>query len=842
MKKSHRMLKILGAVLAFFCMIITYAAAENDAAPPYKNPKLPVEDRINDLIPRMTLEEKIDLLGGAGFATKPNARLGIPEMRMTDGPVGVRTNKTTAFPGGITLAATWDIEMARNIGWAIGREVRGVNKHVLLGPCVNIARIPQGGRNFESYGEDPYLASRMTVAYIKGVQSQNVAATVKHYACNNQEYRRDRVDVKVGARALNEIYLPAFKAAVREAGVLAVMGAYNQVNGDYCCQNDYLLTEKLKKEWGFEGLAMSDWGAVHSTVPTTLAGLDLEMPTGGYLNNSLLESVKNGTVPVKIIDGMVRRILRVMFRLGLFEQPGAEHAGNLIACAEHRKIALEAARAGIVLLKNDQNILPLSSSNIKTLAVIGPDAANARTGGGGSAKVDPIYAVSPWQALEERLGAKLNIIYAAGTSGVDFKDNTALLTSLNMSRDKAGAEPGLRGEYFKNRAFEGKPFLSRTDGKISFHEDFGFPHPENGFSARWTGFLHPKKRGEYQFIIDCNHGVRLHINGQPVIDSWPNRGVRTERGVIQLEDKPCSFKLEYFGIGKKSSIKLGWIIPGVSPLENAANIASGADMVLLFLGTSGSWETAESEGHDRDSLYLSKRQTDLIDRITQVNKNVVVIQCSGSPVLMDDWLDKVPAVLQTWFGGSETGNAVADVLFGDYNPSGKLPVTFPRNWEDCSAYGTYRGDGITADYSDGIYVGYRHFDKRGIEPLFPFGYGLSYTAFAYGNLKTSAASKKSEVMVAFELENTGKRKGAEVAQLYVKKIKSAVDRPVQELKRFQKVLLAPGEKKRVELVLVWDDFAYYNEKQKKWAVEPGEYEILVGSSSRDIRLKGKCRL
>ena len=450
-------------LLIFLFSALSIAVPQSNQ--PYKNSKLLPEKRAADLLKRMTLEEKIEILGGTGFATKPNARLGIPELRMTDGPVGARWEPSTAFPAGIAMAATWDPAQIGKVGNAIGREVKGKGRHVILGPCVNIARIPQGGRDFESYGEDPYLAGSIAVDFIKGVQKENIAATVKHYAANNQEYQRDHVNVVVSERALNEIYFPAFKAAVTQADVLCVMSAYNKVNGAFCSENDYLLIDKLKKEWGFKGLVMSDWGAVHSSIPTAKSGLDLEMPTGKFLNlETLLDEVKKGNVSQAAIDDKVKRILTVIFKLGLFDKESKEDV-SLVNSPENRKIAYETSRESIVLLKNNQNILPIRTDKVKSIAVIGPSAEIVRTGGGGSAYVTPISPVSPLEGLRNKLGDKIKINFA---SGLKLGNEADPIESKYLFTDESLKEEGLKGEYYDNRNFEGNPKLVRVDKQVNF--------------------------------------------------------------------------------------------------------------------------------------------------------------------------------------------------------------------------------------------------------------------------------------------------------------------------------------------------------------------------------------
>ena len=801
---------------------------------PYKDKNLSVEARVEDLLKRMTLDEKIDLLGGTGFATKKIDRLGIPELRMTDGPVGVRWGNSTAFPVSIASAATWDPKFAGEVGSAIGRETKGHARHVILGPCVNIARLPMGGRNFESYGEDPFLSSRMAVGYIKGVQKEDVAATVKHFAVNNQEYERGFTDVLISNRALNEIYLPTFKAAVTEADVLCVMCSYNKVNLHFASENDYLLKDKLKKEWGFKNLVMSDWGAVHSSIPVAIGGLDLEMPTGKFLNKETLQgAIDSGIIPLAIIDDKVKRILTVIFKLGLYDNKEREENSSLINSAENRKVANETSQASIVLLKNDQNILPLDKEKIKTIAVIGPNAASARTGGGGSAFVSAINPISPLDGLKAKMHSDIKIGYA---KGVEFDERINQIESKFLFADSTQRINGLNAEYFNNMELNGTPKYKQIDKEINF--DWNQSGPTNGvgnlkYSVRWTGYLKAPASGEIALNIMTDDGARLWIDNKLVFEDWSHHAAKVRTVKINMEEgKLYKIKMEYYQDEGSATAILGWKIGNNNLLDDAIELAKKSDCVLLFVGTSNRVET---EGIDRENLNLPEGQDELISRIAEVNKNVVVVLTTGSPVLMDKWINKVKGIVEMWFAGSEGGNAIAEVLLGNYNPSGKLPVTFPKRWEDCSAFPTYKKLEAREYYSDDIYVGYRYFDKNNIEPLFPFGYGLSYTTFEYSNLNVSQSGDGFEVKC--EIKNIGKVKGAEVAQLYIASNNTSVDHPVKELKGFSRAILNPGESGEIKIKLTRDDFAYFSEELNSWKVDEGTYGILIGSSSRDIKLK-----
>lgn len=726
--------------LPVFVLTIALAACRQGGTTPYKNAALPPEQRVNDLLGRMTLEEKAGLLAGTGWMeTRAIERLGIPSIKMADGPMGVRywsfdLNPTTgrfgatAFPAGVAMAATWDVALVEREGKAIGEQIRALGRDMILGPTVNIARIPHWGRNFEAYGEDPYLAARLAVAYVRGVQSTGTIATVKHFAANNQEFERNRVDVRVSRRALHEIYFPAFRAAVQEAGAGAVMSAYNKVNGAWCAENPYLLTEVLRRQWGFKGFVVSDWASTHTTAESINAGLDLEMPggetmqkflqmpdftklgfTGGFLTpERVLAAVRDGRVTEAVIDERVRSLLHTMFTLGLFDRtPPAQPLE--IDTPEQRGVAREAALASIVLLKNNGSVLPLSPDTIRSIAVIGPNAAVARTGGGGSSRVTPKRPPqTPLDAIREAAGSRVKVMYALGCS----------MEGEDKAKDTPQARSALRKE--------------------------------------------------------------------------------------------------------------------------AVELAASSDVALVFAGYSPETETEMS---DR-KLELPGGQEDLIRAVAQANKRTVVVLYAGGPVMMERWVTQAPALLMAWYPGQETGAPIAAVLFGLATPSGKLPVTFPRRWQDSPAYGNYPGRDLTVNYAEGIYVGYRHFDTRNVEPLFPFGHGLSYTTFAYGDLSITPGkvSRGGTVQVTASVRNTGTRRGAEVVQLYLRDIASTVDRPARELKGFAKVTLDPGEAKTVSFTLDQAAMSFYSEAQDRWVAEPGLFEVQIGASSRDIRLKGTFEL
>lgn len=833
------MMKNLTLFLSLLIIIITAQAA--NGMKDNKGKSTPeIEKKIEDLLKKLTLEEKLELIGGTGFESKPIERLGIPAINMTDGPLGVRWKENTAFPAAAAMAATWDTALIHKIGIALAEETKAQGRNMILGPCVNIVRVPMAGRNFESFGEDPYLTSRLAVSYINGVQSRNVMASVKHFAVNNQEDGRMYIDTKVDERALNEIYFPAFKAAVQEAGVWTVMSAYNKINGHYCSESDYLLNKTLKQDWGFEGFVVSDWGAVHSVEGTANYGVDIEMPTGYFMNpKNLKELVKSGKVKISTIDDKVRRLLRTIFLSGMMD--GKVDKG-VTDTKEHRALALEAARESIVLLKNESTILPLDEDKIKSIAVIGPNAAEARTGGGGSSMVSPVYSVSPLEGLKNYLGNKVQFNYAQGAS---IKGDIKSIDPSNLATEYLGKiESGLKAEYFNNKTLSGEPALTRVEKDLTFHWVSGSPADGIGndnFSLRLTGKLIPPETGEYELGALSDDGVRVYLDGKEIINDWKDHAIEYFSAKVSLEKgKEYDLKIEYYENGGEAYLKFGWGVSGDKLIVEAVEAAKKSEIALLFLGNT---YQIESEGFDRRDIFISPDQVKLVKEIANVNKNIVVVLNNGAAIDMREWMGDAQAIVEAWFPGQEGGNAIAEVLFGKVNPSGKLPQTFPMKWEDCSAYGSYNPGDSATTYSDGIYVGYRHFDKKNIEPLFPFGYGLSYSRFDYSGLKVTELNEGGikNYKIEFDIKNLSYRKGSEIAQLYVAPLNPSVDRPVKELKKFARVDLNPGETKSVQFVLDEKDFSYYSAENDGWIIDNGEYEAQIGASSRDIKLKEKIK-
>ncbi len=817
-------------------------------------------NRIESLLSQMTLEEKVSLLAGASmWTTVPierelrGAKHGVPALKVTDGPNGARGSefaggvKSACFPVGIALAATWNPSLVEEVGRALGQETKAKGAQVLLGPTVNIHRSPLNGRNFECYSEDPYLSGRMAVAYIRGVQSQGVGATVKHYVCNDSEFERQSISSEVRERALREIYLPPFKAAVQEAKSWCLMSSYNKINGTYASENATTLAKILRKEWGFEGLVMSDWFGTKSTAASVNAGQDLEMPgPATWRGEKLLQAVKDGEVAEATIDARARRVLELLEKTGKFERPEAEPE-QAIDRPEHRALIRRAAGEAIVLLKNEGGALPLSSSHLKSIALIGPNAKVARIQGGGSAGVNPHYAVTPSDGIVARLGPNRTVGYELGCS----------IHKLLPALDPALLGPGgLQVTFFNSLDLSGPPAATMQMARSEF---VWLGQVVEGvdplaFSGRMTGRLKPVESGTYTFGLSGMSMARLRLDGKEIADNWTDfkptmifmGGNFFEAKAEVTLEAGKEYRLEVAFRKAEDPMPLSGLRIGLLPpvladaMERAARLAASSDAAVVFAGFSAEWE---SEGFDRRDLELAGDQNALIEKVAAANPNTIVVLNTGAPVSMP-WLDRVAAVVQAWYPGQECGNAIADVLFGDVTPSGKLPQTFPARLEDNPAYLNYPGENGQVYYGEGLFVGYRYYEKKKIAPLFPFGFGLSYTTFGYGRLRLSAQEigAQGPLTVSVEVTNTGARAGKEVVQLYIRDTASRLHRPEKELKGFAKLELQPGETKTASFQVGREALAYYDDLERAWVAEAGEFEALVGASSQDIRARGSFKL
>lgn len=813
------------------------------------------EIQIETWLSQLTLTEKISLLSGAdNWATQAIPRLGIPSLTTTDGPHGVRTDgpntsrpdgTTTAYPTGISIAATWDRDLVRTLGAALAEETRNMGCDVLLGPCVNIIRNPLGGRNFESYSEDPYLAGEIGLNWVLGLQEKGVAASLKHFACNNQEVERMRVNVCVDERSLRELYLPAFEKIVKQAQPWTVMCAYPRLNGSYCSENRFLLKELLKGEWGFEGAVISDWGAVHSTAASVSNGLDLEMPGPARWRGSLLkEAVTNWQVSENDLDNVVRRILRLITRCA----PGkTDPRPNATNTPEHRAIARQIARESITLLKNKGSLLPISKS-VQKIAVIGLNATQRITGGG-SSQVLGHYWVTPLQGLQNALAGKVKIVYEPGV------DNRAMPVPIEAELLwQPDGSQGLVGRVYNNLDFTGEPVLQQIP---TLNAWWGGVGPAAGsidpcaFSGVWEGLYRAVASGVTPFFLFNNGHAKLYLDDTLIIEN--NSGdIEPEYGnlssvlaggsaeLVAGQTYRLRVEMSYQTVDGFSILQVGHIPPYVPSdgYARAVEAAKNADLAIVFAGNPQDYER---EGLDRPNMALPGNQNELISEVVQANPNTVVVINSGSPVDMP-WVGQVPAILWAHYPGQEGGNALAEILTGQVSPSGKLPITLPVRLKDNPGFINYPG-GKSVNYGEGIFVGYRFYDTCGIEPLFPFGHGLSYTQFEYADLKVPEVFSSGQLVeISFSVKNVGGFAASEVVQVYVQDVEASLQRPLNELKGFQRILLAPGEQTRVCISLDERAFSFYDPAQHQWVSEPGHFEIKVGSSSRDIRLTANIKL
>ena len=802
-------------------------------------------DRIEALISELTLEEKVSILSGSSaWHTTAVPRLNIPRVKMTDGPIGARGDSVSGatsacFPSASCLSSSWDKDSVEEIAKAIGIEAKSKDADVLLGPTINLHRHPLGGRHFECYSEDPLLTGELASSYVKGVQSVGVSACLKHFIGNDTEYQRHFVSSNIDDRTLRELYLLPFEMGVK-AGSLSVMSAYNQLNNVFCSSNEQILTNILKEEWNFPGYVVSDWGAAQDTIGNANGGLDCEMPgPARSWGENLVKAVNNGKVDEEVVDDKVRRILRVADFTGRLDDPteSPEQSNDL---EEDRLLIRTAGSEGMVLLKNDQ-VLPFKKETLKKLAVIGPNALKGQYLGGGSASLNPHYVVHPLEGLKSAFGDSAEINYAKGCHTYKFLPG--------ISSDLFKENDGFKVEFYNGQDFEGSPIETKILKGNKFWAMGGFgldivaQSERPSLSVRFSGELQPEHSGEYNFEIFSIGPSKLSINGENLIDNWSSQepgdaffgmGSAPKREKIKFEKgKTYSLEVEYKWEGRFPAVQIGMQPPDQFDLmEEAINLAKEADAVVLIAGTNSDWET---EGNDRANLDLPSNQNELIETICKLNKNTVVVLNTGSPCEMP-WIDNVNAILQCWFPGQEFGNSLADILIGKVNPSGKLPTTFPKKLSDTPAYSTYPGKDLQMDYEEGLFIGYRWYDRESIEPLFPFGHGLSYTSFEYSNLRAIPPKGDSSV-AAFEVDitNTGDVAGKEVLQGYITVNKSQIERPQKELKKFEKISLESGETKKVKFELSEKDLSFWSTENNAWQVEPAEYLFSIGASATDIK-------
>jgi beta-glucosidase len=820
-----------------------------------------VDHRIDSILSRMTLEEKVAMVGGIdSFYIRGYERLGLPRIRMSDGPLGVRNyGPSTAMTAGIGLAASWDPQLAESVGSQIGRDARARGVHFMLGPGVNIYRAPMNGRNFEYFGEDPFLGLRMAVGYIVGMQSEGVSATVKHFLGNNSEFDRHNTDSLIDERTMREIYLPIFEAAVKEGRVGAVMDSYNLINGEHATENTHNNIDILKNEWGFQGVLMSDWDATYDGVKAANGGLDLEMPSAKFMTPAgLMAAIQGGIVSQATLDDKIRRILRDEITFGWIDRNQTDDSIPSLD-PEGARVALAEEVEGIVLLKNDGHLLPLSKAKTRSVLVVGPDAFPGVPVGGGSAQVKPFNTVSYLEGLSSYLSPSTKVFYSPGVPTL-----SQLARGSGFTTAASGGEPGLQGEYFSGDDLQGSPAETSTEKYIDFGPPDGWvqslgrttgpPLPENSKSQRWTGYYSPKAAGRLEFFVastgEDGGYYRLYVDDKLVLDDWNHSYALVGKADLALDPQPHKVVLEHHGQSRwiGGHLRMGVVDLSSVVLPDAKTLARKADAVVLAIGYD---PETESEGADR-SFALPPGQDALIEAMASQNRNTIAVLTSGGNADTSAWLDRVPAFIEAWYPGQEGGRALAEILVGDVNPSGRLPVTFERKWEDNPVHDSYYPPPGTnrVDYKEGVFVGYRGYERNGTRPLYPFGYGLSYTEFEYSNLQIRPIAMKlpagsdpgPRFEVSFDVKNSGAREGADVAQVYVGEPDAKLPRPEKELKGFSRVSLKPGETKRVAVLLDSRSFDYFDTGRNLWRADPGNFIILVGRSSDQVVLKGKITL
>ncbi|HEY0306620.1 MAG TPA: glycoside hydrolase family 3 C-terminal domain-containing protein [Acidobacteriaceae bacterium] len=789
-----------------------------------------IEHRVDAMLSKLTMEQKIDLLGGKdSFRIGPVPAIGLPNLNMSDGPLAVKLFGTsTVFANGVGLAAAWDPALAQKVGTAMGQEARAAGAHFLLAPGMNIYRSPLAGRNFEYLGEDPLLAGRVAVGIIQGVQSQGVIATAKHFAVNNSEFDRHGSSSDVDERTLREIYLPAFEAAVKEGHVGALMNSYNLINGVHATQNHLLNCQIAKDEWKFDGIIMSDWVATYDGVAAANNCLDVEMPSGEFMNvKTLLPAIADGRVSKATMDDKVRRILRKAVEFGFFDRDQRD-LNSPIFSKQHSELALQGSLEGMVLLKNADNVLPLDRKKIRSVAVLGPNAYPAVITGGGSAQAAAFAPVGVLTGIGNYLGDDVKVYYDPR----GFLRPKELFSKTNFVAD---GKPGIKIEVFANAKFAGTPVVSKADHVDSWPGSEFAWRSDDLKSVRYTGSYVPTKTGRYVVMTAANGSdvYHLYLDGKQIAAQEKAESQTPHAVEIELTAGKA-VDVRYDVLPNTPSVWNGLAIYPVDELvsKEAVKLAAMADAVIVSAGFD---PTTESEGVDR-TFELPYGQDALIQAVAAVNPRTIVVLNSGGAVDTSTWIDKVPALLEAWYPGQEGGTAIAQVLFGERSPEGKLPMSWETRWQDNPVHDNYypnTGEAHHIAYREGVFVGYRYYSGSAVKPAYPFGFGLSYTQFAFSNLKLSTEKPKrgEKVSVSFDVRNTGKREGAEVAQLYLGDPSAKVKRPERELKGFQKVRLAPGESTHVTLELDERAMSYFDVTTHAWKADAGLFHVYVGDSS-----------
>jgi len=799
------------------------------------------DERASALVSEMTLDEKVSMLHAISDSahsreTDPIPRLCIPALRLNNGSSGVGSGgvtqpQATALPAPLGLAATFDPGVAFRYGAVMGRETRNVGRNLQEGPDIDMARVPVNGRTFEAYGEDPLLVSKIVGAVVKGIQSEGTIGEPKHYVANSQEVDRDTVNELIDERTLRQIYLPGYETAVKEGRAGAAMCAKNKVNGTYSCEHQELLQGVLKDEWGFEGFVVSDFASCHDTLRCAFGGLDFELPSGTRYGDPLKAAVLAGQVPQANLDDHVHRVLRTMLRFGIFER---SQTPTPIDAARGGADSRAVAEAATVLLKNERGVLPLDLRRDRSIALIGPGSHTPVVTGGGSTGVAPLYTVSPLEAIRRRVGSRVTINASHGMGPVDLGPQPALPAYTVAPENAAPGERGWTARYFANTTWSGEPVLTRKEPWVDTNPSGGPPAPglsQNNWSVRWTATFTAPVDGDYTFRLTNQAPARLYLDGGVILDNGGGFPSATRTVTVPLPaGQSHAIRVDWSKAGGQAMVELSWIPPANAPnveILEAVEAARRSDVAVVFVANK------DAEGIDRPDLSLLGHQNELVAAVAAANPRTVVVLNAGSPVTMP-WLDDVAGVLQAWYPGEEAGNAAASVLFGDTDPSGRLPITFPRRLEDTPANTPqqYPGVGLVASFSEGLRIGYRHYDARGIEPLFPFGFGLSYTTFRLDDLDVRGRR------VRVEVKNTGRRRGSQVVQVYVGGADgSGPDVPPRRLEGFKKVWLAPGERREVEIELGPRAFAHWDTGRHAWVQPAGSYTVLVGTSSRNLPLR-----
>lgn len=779
-------------------------------------------------------------------------RLGIPPLQVTDCGHGVTLvappyGSATCFPTSVGMAATWDRALLYETGRALARETRAKRCGMLLGPMINLHRVPCGGRNYESFSEDPVLTGKLAAALVNGLQSEGTGACVKVFLCNNQQKDQKYTSSEVDERTLQEIYMEVFRIILRESDPWAIMTSYNPVNGEHPGDSRYWIKDVLRKQLGYSGVIVSDWTALHG--PTAiLSTLDIEMPGPGRVLSpqNLDQALREGELTLVELHQRAKRILGLHEKARPARQGDSRYSAPELDSPRHRKLAREVAAASIVLLKNDKGLLPLNADSLRRIAVIGPNAASARLGGGGSASVHPFYSVSPLEGIRNALPPGVVIEYSEGCS---MDDGVLAIPPEALSHGvEPGGQPGLRAEYFLPEVFEqgGEPALVRTDETIDFSWGWAAPAtglPRESYAMKWTGFLHSPVSGKVTLALKTTQSLaRVWLDGRLILDCWSGYDrdnfedrFTSRQATVELNmdaSQPLPLRVEFLKTGWKAALRLGWHVPGMEdPVDQAARLAAGADVAIVVAGLSNLFEGG---AHDREAFNMPGRQDELIRAVAAANPNTVVVLINGTPVSMEEWRDAVPAILEAFYPGQEGGNAIADVLFGRINPSGKLPDTLPKSWDDVLSMQFYPGRDGRVEYGEKLLVGYRNFDKSGIEPAFPFGYGLSYSTFDYELPILSAAEVGygESVQVSVKVANSGSIRGTETVQVYLDLVDPPPDRPPSKLLDFTRLDLQPGVQETVVFEIPWTAFLGYDPDTGSWKPPGRIFRIRCGPHSR----------